>query len=182
MTQTTYLSKVKINVADGQKFYRSFVLEGAADSIKTEKGWVLNYRELYSGVMAFFRSDSLSFSPMRFKKLRLTVFNQDSAPIKIESITTFSPIVTIAAQLPTGTYTIRYGNENLNAPSYDLTHFANEIATVLPLATLGEERHLNSPNETSAVPWFKNKNWLWVAMLLIVALLGYFTFTIIRKA
>jgi hypothetical protein len=182
MDETSYASTLKINLIKGQQFYRSFMLEGAVDSTNTEKGWVQNYSQLSAGVLASFSSDSIAFKPTMIKKFRLTVYNQDNPPISLPSITTFSPKVNLVARIEPAEYMIRYGDPTLAAPNYDLAHFANEVPATLASLKLQEEKALGSTEKTQSVPWFKNKNWLWAAMLLLVGLLGYFTLTMIRKA
>ncbi|MFM7853236.1 MAG: hypothetical protein ACKO96_15260, partial [Flammeovirgaceae bacterium] len=181
MDEASYLSALKINLTKGQRFYRSFMLEAAVDSTNTEKGWVQNYLQLSGGVPASFNSDSIAFKPSMVKRFRLTVYNQDNPPISLQSITTFSPAVSLVARLEPAEYIIRYGNPNLTAPDYDLAHFANEIPPSLPSLKLQTEKALRSTAQQQ-MPWFRDKKWLWVAMLPMAGLLGYLTLTMIRKA
>lgn len=180
--QSKFVSKLKLEFETGQKFYRNFTLEALRDSVKTEKGWVSNYYTLQSGVLASFQSKFIEFEPTVLQQVRIIVYNLDNPPIKLSAAQVFSPRVTLTAQLPQGEFLLKYGNDQLNKPQYDLSHFENEIPSQLPPLSLQNEQLIAADVADEHTPWFKNQNWLWVAMLLILGLLGYFTFTMIRKA
>ena len=181
-SESAFISKLKLQFDAGQKFYRNFTLEVLKDSVKTEKGWVPNYYTLQSGVLASFQNNFIDFNPTVLQQLRLIVYNLDNPPIKLSAAQAFSPRVSLVAQLPQGDLLLKYGNDRISKPNYDLSHFTNEIPSQLPLVRLQNEQSIAAEAAEKDTPWFKNQNWLWAAMLLILGLLGYFTFTMIRKA
>ncbi|MFN7328110.1 MAG: DUF3999 family protein, partial [Bacteroidota bacterium] len=181
-SESAFISKLKLQFDAGQKFYRNFTLEVLKDSVKTEKGWVPNYYTLQSGVLASFQNNFIDFNPTVLQQLRLIVYNLDNPPIKLSAVQAFSPRVSLVAQLPQGDLLLKYGNDRISKPNYDLSHFTNEIPSQLPLVRLQNEQSIAAEAAEKDTPWFKNQNWLWAAMLLILGLLGYFTFTMIRKA
>ena len=141
-----------------------------------------NYYTLQSGVLASFQNNFIDFNPTVLQQLRLIVYNLDNPPIKLSAVQAFSPRVSLVAQLPQGDLLLKYGNDRISKPNYDLSHFTNEIPSQLPLVRLQNEQSIAAEAAEKDTPWFKNQNWLWAAMLLILGLLGYFTFTMIRKA
>lgn len=179
---TEYLSKLTIEPEPNQKFYRSYQIETLTDSFKTEKGWQPNYTTLQSGVISSFKQDTILFEPMLCSNLRVLIFNEDNPPIKVKSITTWSPEVSLVANLKKGSYAIKYANDKIGMANYDVAHFENEIPIELPKLTIGEEEVLVATENHVEQAWFKNKNWLWAIMLGIVGLLGFFTVRMLRKA
>lgn len=179
---TEYVSKLTIEAEPNQKFYRSYQIETLTDSFKTEKGWQPNYTTLQSGVISSFKQDTILFEPILCSILRVLIFNEDNPPIKVKSITTWSPEVSLVANLKKGSYTIKYANDKIGMANYDVAHFENEIPTNLPKLAIGEETVLIASENHVEQAWFKNKNWLWAIMLGIVGLLGFFTVRMMRKA
>jgi Protein of unknown function (DUF3999) len=179
---TQYISKLLIEPEPNQKFYRNYQIEALTDSFKTEKGWQRNYATLQTGVVTSFKRDTISISPTLCSNLLITIYNEDNPAIKVKSITTWSPEVSLVASLTNGNYTMKYGNEKIGTANYDLTHFANEIPTEVPKINIGDEETLSTSEAKAVQPWFKNKNWLWAIMLGIVGLLGFFTVRMLRKA
>ena len=177
-----YLAKLTLEAEPNQKYYRSYQIETLTDSFKTEKGWQPNYTTLQSGVISSFKQDTILFEPVLCSNLRVLIFNEDNPPIKVKSITTWSPEVSLVANLKKGNYTLKYANDKIGMANYDVAHFENEIPTNLPRLAIGEETVLIASENHVEQAWFKNKNWLWVIMLGIVGLLGFFTVRMMRKA
>jgi hypothetical protein len=121
------------------------------------------------------------FEPILCSNLRVLIFNEDNPPIKVKSITTWSPEVSLVANLKKGSYTIKYANDKIGMANYDVAHFEKEIPTNLPRLAVGEETVLIASENHVEQAWFKNKNWLWAIMLGIVGLLGFFTVRMMRK-
>lgn len=179
---TQYISKLTIEAEPNQKFYRNYQVEMLTDSFKTEKGWQRNYATLQSGVITSLRQDTIQIEPTLLNNLRVIVFNEDNTPIKITAITTWSPEVSLITSLSKGNYVIKYSNPKIGAANYDLSHFVNEIPNELTSLIIGDEEILSTEEETTEEPWFKNKNWLWAIMLLVIGLLGFFTIRMLKKS
>jgi len=68
-------------------------------------------------------------------------------------------------------------------PQYDIARFTDKIPESPPVISLGKERVLSGEEEQPAVhPLFANKAWLWAVMVVIIGLLGWFSFRMMRKA
>jgi hypothetical protein len=179
---TQLISKLIIQPEEGQKFYRNFRVEGVTDSAKAETGWVYYKTTLHSGVLTSDVSDTIQFEPILCSQVSLIIENQDSPPIKLKSLTTWSPKVHLIAFLTKGKHWLRYGNKLAQPPRYDLSHFENEIPDSLPLVEIMEEEVISMDTEIRTQPWFQSKNWLWAIMFSVIALLGFFTVRMLRKA
>jgi len=168
------LSKLIIEAEPGQRFYRSITIDEITDSVNTEKGWQYHYSTLHTGTFTSFRQDTLIIDPQVISKLRITILNQDNAPVKIKSITGHSPEVILVASLQPGKHVLNYVNSKIGLPQYDLAHFEKEIPANLPALTLMGEETLLYASETQTA-WFENKLWLWGILVLVVALIGFAT-------
>ncbi len=179
---TQLISKLVIQPEKGQKFYRNFRVEGVTDSARAETGWVYYKTTLHSGVLTSDVSDTIQFEPILCSQVSLIIENQDSPPIKLKSLTTWSPKVHLIAFLNKGKHWLRYGNKLAQPPRYDLSHFENEIPDSLPFIEIMEEEVISTNPEIREQPWFQSKNWLWAIMFSVIALLGFFTVRMLRKA
>lgn len=174
------VNKIDFSFSHQQDYYRSFTIEALQDSAKTPKGWNYYYETLHSGYLTSLRENEFEFATTSTRQLRVTVYNADNLPITLSKLTVSGPRVEIILPLkPADNYFLFYGNKNVNSPSYDLVHFKDQIPTTFnPLGLLGEEVIGQKPETNS--PLLENKMWLWLAMGLAVAVMGYFTLKMMK--
>jgi hypothetical protein len=182
LRSTRYLSKLFMEPAAGQKFYRNYRIENLDDSVRTEKGWIKNFNVVHQGVISSFTQDTIRFGSTLCRSIRIIIFNEDNPPIQLTSVTTWSPHVNLVMLLKQGKYLLKYRNPKIGNGNYDLGHFESEIPDRLNYLTLGQVETLSTDIAMVTQPWFKNKNWLWGIMLIIVGMLGFFTIRMLRKA
>ncbi|MCW5912571.1 MAG: DUF3999 family protein [Cyclobacteriaceae bacterium] len=175
------LSRLSIEAAPNQLFYRHVTIDFLYDSVRTEKGTHYQYRSMYTGVVSSFKQDTIQFTPQVVNKIRVTIQNQDNPPIQVNRILAWSPRVEIITHLQPGAYALKYGNTNAFEPRYDLEHFVKELPDSLPELQVSSELKPAQTPESESTPWFKNKLWMWIALGAIVAILGYFTMRMMRE-
>jgi hypothetical protein len=174
------VNKIEIDASNDLDYYRSFTLEYASDSSKTPKGWTVFYSPLEQGYLTSIDKNIYSFNFQLAKKLRLTINNQDNAPLTINHISISGPEVKLLAHLKPGEVHLFYGNKSLQSPSYDLARFEEKIPDTLSLATVRDEEALQN-NVPITNPLITNKQWLWVVMLLAIGVMGFITFRMMQK-
>lgn len=179
--QPVLLSRLSIEPAPAQQFYRSVQIDWLADSITSEKGVHYNYQTLYTGVISSFQQDTFQFTPQVVHKIRITIYNQDNPPIQLTKVMGWTPQVTLVTRLQPGAYTLRYGAANVFHPNYDIDHFIKDIPETVPKLQLSSELKPQQSTVAESNPWFKNKIWMWAAIGLIVAILGFFTMRMMRE-
>jgi hypothetical protein len=180
--QPVLLSRLSLEPAPAQQFYRSIQIDWLADSVASEKGVHYNYQPLYNGVISSFQQDTLQFTPQVVHKVRITIYNQDNPPIQIRNVTSWSPQVTLITRLQPGSYSLKYGAASVFYPRYDIDRFTKDIPATLPNLQLSSELKLQQNTAAEPNPWFKNKIWMWVAIGVIVAILGFFTMRMLRES
>lgn len=179
--QPTFLSQLSLAAAANQLFYRNVSIDKLYDSIVSEKGVHYQYQSLYSGVISSFKQDTVLFNPQVINKLRITIFNQDNPPVQVNKVLAWSPQVEVLTHLQPGTYDLKYGNAKAFAPHYDLEHFVKELPDSLPELQISSELKPEQLSKPESSPWFKNKLWMWGALAVIVAILGFFTMRMLRE-
>ena len=79
------------------------------------------------------------------------------------------------------TYFLMYGNERLQKPNYDIVRFENTIPTDIVSLELDAEQEIPQKEVEKVKPLFENSLWLWGLMGIIIVVLTFFTFKMMKK-
>ena len=182
LQQSVPVSFLKIYVNSKFDFYRPVTIQFQNDSFKTEQGWIYNYNTLASGTLNSIEKNEFKFSSTILKKLRIIIDNNDNSPLKIDSVNVMGYNHELIARFTEpGNYFLAYGNKNATKPNYDLDRFSDKIPATLTALKLGEEQLIDKEKINKEAPLFQNKAWLWFIMAIIIIILGWFSFSMIRK-
>lgn len=173
------VSHLAIEIDSQNDFYRRCQISVLNDSTQTQKGWIRNYQVLNKGYLTSFKPNEFNFENIQSRALRLTIDNLDNPPLKINAIKAKGPAVELIAKLKPGNNYLFYGNSSLVFPSYDLTYFEEKIPGELIPAALNQEEAIDHP-QTQRSALFESKFWLWAVMLIVIAVLGYFTLKMMK--
>lgn len=176
------VSLIKINVENAYDYYRPITVKFLADSVKTEQGWIYNYRSVASGLLHSLGENELSINSQIVQRLKLIVHNQDNKPLSINSIHVqgFIHELKIRFDEP-ATYYLTYGNKKATYPNYDINRFTSNIPETIPAVQLGNELSIEKAKVKSTEALFKNQIWLWIIITALVLLLGWFSLGMIRR-
>jgi len=114
------------------------------------------------------------------KELYLLIKNGDNSPLQISSINTQQVRKELVAYLEKGKQYKLFFNDSLAVmPDYDLQHFRSKVPDSLPVLSIGKitfntKTLLDSKEKTG------NRKWLWPAIIIILLLLGYFTWSLTK--
>ena len=176
------LSFVQINVQDKIDYLRPTAITYLVDSTKTEKGWKYNYRNLTTSILSSLNNNEFTFLTTKAKRIKITIKNQDNEPLEIKGATVKGFEYEIKARFnKPATYYMVYGNTLALEPIYDINQMANVVPEFAKLIELGKEMRGDAIPEPKTKPLFEDKKWLWAIMILIIALIGYFTAKMIKK-
>lgn len=176
------VSYFNIEVSDKFDYYRPFTIEYLADSTQTEKGWLHMYNALVSGMLSSVGENEFSCSSTVAKKFRIYLQNHDNQPLQISSLQVKGYVHELIARFTEpGTYFLIYGSKEAGLPNYDIARFSESIPDSLTPLTLGRELLIEKEQVPVKEPLFKNKIWLWVVMVLIILVLGWFSVNMIKN-
>lgn len=179
----TPVSCFKIGVAKDFDYYRPVNIAYAADSISTNEGMTYQYEHLYSGTMSVLENGEFKFKTTLGKHFRITIANNDNQPLHIRSMQASGPVYELIARFgpPDYQYGLYFGNKEVNAPVYELKLFENKIPLGLTALSTGEITENPLYRFDVDKPLFEHKAWLWALMGIIISLLGFFTYKMLKE-
>jgi len=170
-------------VYDSFDYYRPLHIEFLSDSFKTEQGWKYHYKTADQVSLNSFDAHAYSFRTIQAKRLKLLIDNQDNQALNLGMIAIKGPIYELIVRFTEeAQYFLAYGNANASAPNYDIVRFSDKIPAIVSPLILGDEELFHTPKTSiQGSPFFENKLWLWMVMLVISALLGWFTLKMMKR-
>lgn len=177
------ISYLSLNAQSNFDFYRPIKIEYATDSFKTDKGMQYNYATLYQGTLSSLEKPEYNFANTIASRLKITIENNDNKPLRLGKLDLKGNIYEIIARFdnPKITYAIFYGNDKMQAPNYEIERFESKIPENLTAITIGAEQKNPTYTIKTEKPLFENKVWLWALMAVIIALLGWFSFKMLKN-
>ncbi len=175
------ISEISFTAKDKYDYYRPITIQVATDSIKSQNKWTYIYYNVYSGILSSFEDQEFSFNTFFAKKIKIIIDNNDNEPLQIDRVKVKGNVFELTTRFDEeAKYFLVYGNRNVSSPIYDLENFKNKIPTALSYLSLGNEE-LISQNQNNTSPLFENKLWLWIIMIVLILLIGWFSLSMIRK-
>lgn len=173
---------IKVHVRGTFDYFRPVTISWLADSTKSQKGWIYNYVPLVSGILSSDEKSALRFYSTIVKKLRITIENQDSPPLRIDSIEVKGCVHELAASFERDVdYVLAYGNLDASRPQYDIERFTDNIPETLNTVLIEREQTIEKAKPTPVVPLFTNTAWFWLIMTAVIVVLGWFSVRMLRS-
>lgn len=181
LTNAVPVSRLSFKVNETFDYYRPIKIEYLKDSTETEMGWRYFYQTLKRTTLSSVEDISFDFNSTISNKIRITIENGSNVSLTFSDFKVSGYEHELVARFTTpASYFLTYGNKNAYAPQYDIASFTNKIPTQLSTLDLGDEV-LIEKGDTSTSPLFENKLWMWSLMILIIVLMGWFTFKMLGK-
>ena len=177
------ISFVQINAQSDFDFYRPIRIEYATDSFKTEKGIQYNFATIYEGTISSLEKSEFSFSNIITAKLKITIDNNDNKPLRLSGLELKGNVYELIARFDDlkADYALYYGKTDATSPNYEIEKFENKIPLNLTSIEIGGEQKNLAYAVKTEKPLFENKLWLWALMAVIIGLLGFFSFRMLKN-
>jgi hypothetical protein len=177
------VSNLKIKIKDNIDYYRPMMIESLVDSFKTDKSWYFNYVPAQSDIiLSSIDNRDIEFESCITNKLKITIDNQNNQPLNFDKfeVRGYKNILIARLNVP-ARYFLCYGIKDSKKPSYDIEQFGYKNTELANKATPGNEEFVNPAKQAETEPIFTSKSWLWGVMILIILILGWFTFRMMKK-
>ncbi len=182
LKQMMPISFINLQLKGSINYYRPIKVEYANDSIKNNTGWHYLYKHLFNSTLSSLNKDGFHFSNRTLKYLRITIDNADNEPLHFSSIKLHgNPHSLVVRFTKPATYYWVYGNSQAYVPNYDITRFEENIPEKNQILQVGNEQHIEQIKEKETDPLFKNDLWLWAIMILVIFILGWFSFKMLKN-
>lgn len=178
---TGSVSRLVFDVDEQVDYYRTVSIQYLSDSFKTETGWSYIYNTLAGGTLSSLEKNEFEFKAVTLKKLRIFVYNEDNRSLHIKGVKVQGYVHQLWARFDEkAKYFLVYGNEKATAPKYDISRFEIKSAEGFNQLNLGNEK-MSGTDEINRKGFDINPIWLWMIMILIMALLIGFSINMMKK-
>jgi len=182
LKQRLPVSLIKLDIEDEFQYYRPILIEYISDSVQTEKGIRYSYNTLGNFTMTSLENNTFEFESTLAQKFRLTILNYDNQPLNLKGAEVKGYVHTLVARFTQpAAYYLAYGNKNAGRPNYDIANLETPALISLTNIDLGKSSEIPKVELKKTAPLFENKFWLWGIMILIMGVLSYFTFIMLKK-
>lgn len=177
------ISALKIDILDTIDYYRSMTIQYLSDSVKTDKGWYYNYSTLSSEILSSVDKRTFDLGSVKTSQLKIVIQNNDNMPLSIGTTAVSGYLHELVVRFTElGHHFLVYGNDKASSPQYDIAQFEDKIPLDPTSLSLGEEVIIEKPVKVKEDPLFESEIWLWVVLILIIGVLGWFSFKMIVKS
>lgn len=175
------VSQCILKFASDADFYRPITIKYLADSTKIQNVWNYRYALISNSFLSSIENNFFNFETIFTNKIQIEISNNDNLPLVLKNIEIKGPKYRLIAK-----YTYKnaksymlFGNNEIEPPMYDLVHFQDKIPSILNTLETGEIENFVQPKIESS--FLNNKLWLWLVLAVIIALLAYFSFDMLKK-
>ena len=176
------VSVINIDVADTFDYYRPIIIKYLMDSVQSEMGMIYNYQTLIQATLNSMESNSFKLGDRIIQKIRLIINNESNQPLSINKISIKHNINELYARFTvSAAYYMVYGNDAGISPNYDIHRFKNNVPENIITLNIEDEQIIPKIKKEAIHPIFENEKWLWAIMIMIIAVLGWFSIIMIRK-
>jgi hypothetical protein len=124
----------------------------------------------------------LNINTLRSKELVVIIDNEDNPPLQLKSAELLQRSRYLVAWLNKGEeYILKTGAGSMGSPSYDLANFQENIPQQLAQVSLGDFTVYGKQLTQTSTTIFTNRMIIWLAIILVVALLGFMSVKLIRE-
>ncbi|HTF03390.1 MAG TPA: hypothetical protein VK826_05160 [Bacteroidia bacterium] len=121
----------------------------------------------------------------RVKHLLLRIVNADDQPLRVEKVHAIQVKSYLVANLnPAMNYTLRFGNDTVQFPEYDLKYFLKNNVIEMPVVSTGSRKALEPPTKpkvSGVNSVFEDNTLIWGAIVIVVLILGLMSVKMLRE-
>jgi len=163
-------------------YWRQATLYAAQFRQKRRRRTYKTYEPVATFTLQSNKENLFALSSFKSDDFYLVIHNQDNPPLHITNIQfSFLNTYLVAALQKATPYYLAFGNEETSLPHYDLAYFKDSIPANLPVLTPTSIKTRSTPSEQKSATLFTNKNIIWVAIILVIALLGFMSYRMLQE-
>lgn len=176
---TQFVNKLEFEISGPALYKRSATLF-QKETIRTKK----TTRDYFTTIDNFYitsRSPAFILLGVKTPELYLQVHNENNPPLEIRSAKAWQLNRSVITWLGAGhSYKIAVGSDSMQMPVYDLEFFRDSIPSAPEVLEAGAIKLFARPSQASTPTYFTNRNIIWVAIILVIAMLGLMSIRMLR--
>lgn len=143
----------------------------------------LDYEVLENFKLASGKDQEIIFDKaIKEKTLYLIVQNDDNPALQFSQIKVYQQNCYLVSYLEKGKdYELRFGNAKADEPRYDIVYFSEKITDSLISLTVQNIQPSQVSSVSASKTIFSDKKWIWGGLILIVGLLSFISFRMIKE-
>lgn len=178
------VSKVIIPIQSDVDYYRKIHIKTLRDSIVLENKIKYNYTNIGFYEISSYEKNEIQINSIITDNFVIEIENLDNQPLAIGKITMSGNPVFLKARFPKEKlrYVLAVGNDYERVPNYDITGFTNTIPKDLKQLSINDFIAISKKEIKEKGPVLPFPKYiLWIVLILIVVILGFFTFKMFKK-
>ncbi len=167
-----YIDKLQFEI-EGPEFYFRNASLSLGRMVNVKGVSKITYEQIKPFNISSNSNNSELLTSFPATELYLVIDNFDDHPLKIKSVKAFQLNHYLTANLKQGeVYTLKFGNEKLSPPVYDLKFFADSIPDNLPRLLTGQIFKIDKIQPGNNKPFYFDPVFIWIAIGIVALLLG----------
>ncbi|WP_420580871.1 hypothetical protein [Reichenbachiella sp.] len=181
--EPVYMEQLQFSVSGEDYYLRPTIVKVKKEGIDRKKNEYEYFESLGSFELNSNSENSISFGGAIVQELLIEIDNRDNHPLKVESIkASYLNKYTVSELQPGSSFTLKFGNESISKPDYDLKAFADQIPADIPTTSHGEIVDLRPKKEDSEASGFwSNKYLVWFVIAIVGFGLTYISFKMVKE-
>ncbi|WP_422359526.1 hypothetical protein [Reichenbachiella sp.] len=178
-----YMEQLQFSLSGEDHYLRSTTVKVKREGIDRKKNKYEYFQSLGSFEIHSNSENSISFSGAIVQELLIEIDNRDNHPLKVESIKASYLNTYLVCELQSETsYTLKFGNESMREPDYDLKAFANQIPSDIPSVDHDSVVDIRPTEDTPVESGFWNNKYLvWFVIAVVGFGLTYISFKMVKE-
>ncbi|QHT68748.1 hypothetical protein GXP67_19905 [Rhodocytophaga rosea] len=183
LPEPAYIDKMELNISQPAYYLRHARL-GIYKTVEGKRGKKKQYFEVIREFdLNSSHVNNIPISGKWSEEFFLVIDNADNPPLQFASVSAYQLNTYLLANLRSGeNYHLEFNDPDRPAPQYDLTYFTDKIPADAALIQTGLPIALSNVTPTETGPtFFTNKLFIWVAIGIVIALLAYMSYRMVKE-
>ena len=184
LPESKYLEKLSLEVSGAEYYSRFANLLVRKERLNRKKKTEVYFESIGSMELNSNSRNEIQLKGQSVKTLYLEIDNKDNQPLVVEKVTASHLNRYIVAELkPNATYTLKFGEENLSTPDYDINNFVSKILPDASKTIHGDIVNLKPAEESidKEPGIFENPYLIWSVIGIVGLLLGIVSLKMIKE-
>lgn len=183
LPQPMYLEQLKFSLSGEDYYLRTAIVKAKRNGVDRKKNPYEYFETLASFELNSNSENMVAFNGTVVQELLIEIDNRDNHPLKMDSIkASFLSKYLVGELLPQMKYNLKFGNESLRKPDYDLKAFASQIPNDIPRVAHGSIVDIRPVEDPSVASGFwGNKYLVWFVIAIVGFGLTYISLKMVKE-